>query len=693
MGKHLIIVESPAKAKTINKYLGSAYKVEASMGHVRDLPRNRLGVDLDNDFTPQYVIVNAKKKIVSRLKKARKNIESIYLAADPDREGEAICLHLDWILKKGFKGEIKRVTFNEITPTAVREAFRHPRPINVNLFNAQQARRILDRIVGYKLSPLLWKKIARGLSAGRVQSVTLRLIIDREREIKNFQSKEYWSLDAEFASQKEKDKDKVFKAHLEKISNEKIDLANKEDVDVIINSLENATYRVKYINEKKKKRKPQPPFITSKLQQEAYNKLRFPAQKTMMIAQRLYEGIELGKEEGSVGLITYMRTDSVHVSKTALGEVRTYIEKTFGREYLCAKPRIFKSRKRAQEAHEAVRPTSVIRTPETIKQYLKDDEFKLYDLIWKRFVSTQMSDAEYLVHTVDIEALKKYLFRTASTTNTFPGFTKVYAPSSDTEDDDKKEDKQQYVLPHLSVGEIVDLRELFPEQHFTKPPARFNDASLVKTLEELGIGRPSTYAPTVRTLLGRSYIERRSAAFHPTEMGELVIDLLMNHFAYLLDVNFTAHMEDELDEVEAGKKEWTTVLKEFYTTFSPTLKEAEEKLKSVKKTVIETKYSCDTCGKPMVMKWGRFGKFLACAGFPECKYTKSIPTGYRCPTPDCNGELVRRQSKRRSFFYGCSNYPTCTYVINKLPHKDEETSSQATDPHKNELPGEVPQSE
>ncbi len=675
MAKFLVIVESPAKAKVIHKYLGNKYKVEASMGHVRDLPKSRLGVDLDNNFEPSYVIMTNKKKTVTKLKKASKNMNCIYLATDPDREGEAICWHLEWILRQSFKGDIKRVTFNEITPAAVHEAFLHSHNIDLQLVNAQQARRILDRIVGYKLSPLLWKKVARGLSAGRVQSVALKLIMDRERQIRDFKPQEYWSIDAELEAQKERGM--IFKARLDKIKGEKVELPKREDVDDILDELKVAEYKVLKIDKKTKRRKPQPPFITSKLQQEAFNKLRFPAQKTMRVAQRLYEGIDLGKTEGTVGLITYMRTDSVNISKGALHDVRKFIDEKFSKDYLSENPRVYKSRKRAQEAHEAIRPTSVFRDPEEIKKYLTDDEYKLYGLIWKRFVSSQMSDAVDEVQTIDIDASGKYMFRTSSTKNIFPGFSKVYIVTDLNENGEKDEklNEKKYEIPHLAVGDLLNLIQLLPEQHFTKPPARFNDASLVKTLEELGIGRPSTYAPTIQTLLFRSYVERRSSALHPTEMGELVIDLLVNHFSYILDVKFTALMEEELDEVEEGKKDWTSVLHEFYNIFSPKLAEAQEKMKNIKRAVITTEHNCDICGKPMVVKWGRFGKFLACAGFPECKYTRSIPTGFRCPAPGCDGELVRRQSRNKRVFYGCSNYPKCSFTVNKLPHKKDKDSS------------------
>lgn len=675
MAKYLVIVESPAKAKAINKYLGSQYKVEASMGHIRDLPKSRLGVNVDNDFEPQYVIPTAKKKAVTKLKKAAKNKQKIYLAADPDREGEAICWHLDWILSKASKADIKRVTFNEITPAAVRDAFLHPRQINIDLFNSQQARRVLDRLVGYSLSPLLWKKVARGLSAGRVQSVALKLIIDREREIRSFVSVEYWSVHAELSSLKDDQKKIVFKAKLEKIDGEKADLKNRTDVDGLLGTLHKASYQVSKIDDRTKKRKPQPPFITSKLQQDAYTKLRFSSQKTMSIAQRLYEGIDIGAD-GTVGLITYMRTDSVAVSKTALSEVREYIEERFGKKYLNPKPRVYKSGKRAQEAHEAIRPTATARTPESLERYLSADELKLYELIWKRFVSSQMSDAIDQVRTVEILADERYLFKTVVTLNVFDGFSTVYIVQEQKAPADDEAGERSVRLPELSVGEGLALIDLHSQQHFTKPPARFNDASIVKTLEELGIGRPSTYAPTIQTIITRGYVERRQGALHPSEIGEIVIDLLVDYFPGLLDVTFTALMEESLDDVEEGKKEWTSVLKNFYADFALKLADAQKKMENVKKHVIVTDHVCDVCGKHMVVKWGRFGKFLACAGFPDCKYTKSISTGLRCPLEGCDGDIVRRQSRNKRSFYGCSNYPKCTYTTNKLPQEKKEEQTQ-----------------
>ncbi len=671
MAKYLVVVESPAKAKSINKYLGPSYKVEASMGHIRDLPKNKIGVDTDNGFKPEYVIPTAKRKVVEKIKKAAKGKEGIFLAADPDREGEAICYHLKVILENNgnLPDSIRRVTFNEITPNVVRESFKHSREIDINLFNAQQARRILDRLVGYSLSPLLWKKVAKGLSAGRVQSVALKLIVEREREIKDFKPKEYWSIKAKFSPEECSDYSEcVFEAALDKVKGEKFEISNGEESKAIVDDLRTKEFIVSKIFDRQKKRKPYPPFITSKLQQEAFNKLNFPAQKTMSIAQRLYEGIDLG-DKGTVGLITYMRTDSVNVSKSAIGEVRDFIKSEYGEEYMPSKPRVFKSSKRAQEAHEAIRPTSVSNTPDSVRSYLSDDEYKLYNLIWNRFVSSQMSDAVDKIKSIEING-GDYSFKTVITENIFKGFLSLYTPS-------EEGGRSENVLTAdnidliLKVGDKLDLRDVIPEQHFTKPPARYNDASLVKTLEELGIGRPSTYSPTIQTLLARGYVERKAKALHPTEIGETVVVLLVEHFSELLDVGFTASMENNLDLVEEGKKDWVDLLKEFYKDFSKKLSSAKENMKDVKKIVVETDYECDVCGRKMVIKWGRFGKFLACPGFPECKYTRPLPTGYRCPVEGCGGEIVKRQTRTRRTFYGCSNYPKCKFTANKLPQKKE----------------------
>jgi DNA topoisomerase I len=669
--KNLVIVESPAKAKTINKFLGTDFVVEASMGHVRDLPKSKMGVDLQNNFEPKYIVTKKAKKTVSHLKKLAKGKEGIFLAPDPDREGEAISWHLAYILHEGNpKATVRRVVFNEITKEAVKEAFKHPREIEMNLVNAQQARRILDRIVGYELSPLLWKKVGRGLSAGRVQSVALRLVVDRELEIRGFVPVEYWSLEAKLSSERSENAGKSFVAKLDKIGEEKAELKNQEQTEKIREELKGAEFKVHKLEKKERSRNPQAPFTTSKIQQEAYNRLGFQAARTMRIAQKLYEGIELG-EEGSVGLITYMRTDSVNVSVTAQTEAAEYIRKKFGEKYLPAKPPVYKSKKGAQEAHEAIRPSSVNREPQAIKAFLTEEEFELYELIWKKFLASQMTPAldEHLA--VSIVAGKKYFFKSTGRRNLFPGFGILYAePAAEKESKDEEDALSTEDLPSLVADEVLKLIELLGNQHFTKPPARFNDASLVKTLEERGIGRPSTYAPTIYTLVVRDYVTRKGGALMPTELGETVVDLLVKHFPKILDISFTATMEEELDRIEEGELAWVEVVRDFFKPFEADLVLAKEEMKNVRQEAVPTDYVCDVCAKPMVIKWGRFGKFLACMGFPECKYTRSIPTGFRCPQPECGGDLVKKTSKKRRIFYGCSNYPKCNYIANKLPTKD-----------------------
>ncbi|HTL48230.1 MAG TPA: type I DNA topoisomerase [Verrucomicrobiae bacterium] len=675
--KNLVIVESPAKAKTINKFLGKNFQVEASMGHVRDLPKSKMGIDVQNDFTPHYVIVAKSRKIVSHLKKQAKGKENIYLAPDPDREGEAISWHLAHILKEA-DGEvaIRRVVFNEITKEAVQKAFEKTREIEMNLVNSQQARRILDRVVGYELSPLLWHKVGRGLSAGRVQSVALRLIVEREREIRKFVPQEYWSLEAKLSPEDPKRSDKAFIAKLEKIGDEKADLKNKEQTKKIRDEILTLPFKVDKLEKKERKRLPQAPYTTSKLQQEAFNRLGFPAAKTMSIAQKLYEGIEIG-DEGSVGLITYMRTDSVNIAVSAQAEASAFIKEKYGDNYLPEKPPVYKSKKGAQEAHEAIRPSSIRRDPEDIKSFLSDDEYRLYRLIWRKFVSSQMMpaiDEHVVLWTV---AGEKYYFKTTGRRNLFPGFSAVFEDVKKPEEDKKEGDEEDADelnkdLPELIMGEALKLHELIGYQHFTKPPARFNDASLVKILEERGIGRPSTYAPTIHTLLYRDYVTRRGTALMPTELGEKVLDLLVEYFPSILDVQFTANMEEELDKIEEGDLEWVAVLKQFYKPFEESLTAARAQMQNLKQEPVPTEFKCDICGKQMLEKNGRFGKFLACSGFPDCRYTRSMPTGFRCPVEGCGGELVKRMSKMRRAFYGCSKYPTCTHIENKLPKKEGE---------------------
>lgn len=651
MKESLVIVESPAKSKTIHKFLGEGYVVCSSMGHLIDLPTKKMGVDVKAGFKPEYVVIPSKKKILSELKKEAEDKDRIYLATDPDREGEAIGWHLANRIGKG--KQVWRVVFHEITKKAIEEAFRNPGHIDLNLVNAQQARRILDRIVGYSLSPLLWKKVSRGLSAGRVQSVAVRLIVDRERQIQAFIPQEYWEIEAELKKLKDA---RPFIAKLEKIDNTKAEIKNKEEAEGIVRDLSDKQFKVGDIKESKKRVNPPAPFITSKLQQEAFYKLGFRAGKTMRIAQQLYEGLEIG-EEGMVGLITYMRTDSVRVTGDAIEEVRDFIVKKFGRGYLPSTPNIYRSKKAAQEAHEAIRPTSVAREPDLLKDYLTTDQYKLYKLIWSRFVSSQMTPALYSITTVYIEA-DKYIFKAIGSILIARGFKVLY------EEDEKKE--EEYPLPPLEKGEPLELIRLTPSQHFTKPPARYTDATLVKELEEKGIGRPSTYAPIIETIVLRHYIKRDRGSLIPTELGTVVTDLLIEHFPKILDVKFTATMEEELDEVEEGKIEWTKALGDFYGPFNEWLSRAHVEMKEVKKDVVKTEERCEMCGRIMVIKWGRRGKFLSCSGFPKCKNAKPITTGVKCPEPGCDGELVERRS-RRGLFYGCSKYPHCKHIEKTLP--------------------------
>lgn len=658
--KFLVIVESPAKSKTINKILGKEYKVLASMGHIIDLPADKMGIDFDNDFKPEYTVVKGRKKYLTSLKKETKTSTAIYLAADPDREGEAICWHLKNQLANK-KLEVYRVSFDEITAKAVKAAFSHPGELNMNKINAQQARRVLDRLVGYSLSPLLWKKITRGLSAGRVQSVAVMIIVKREEEIRNFKSLEYWSLDALLAKQKvlppEEGVPSEFKARLVKHKGEKVNVTKKEEAEKMIAEIEQEKFVVASISRKDKKSYPRAPYTTSSLQQDAFNRLNFSVNKTMRIAQSLYEGMEVGSEE-SVGLITYMRTDSVHISRDAIEAAGKYILETHGEKYCPKTPPEYKSKKRAQEAHEAIRPTLPLRSPDEVSAYLSSDELKLYTLIWKRFIASRMENALFSVLTVIINA-GDYQFRAGGSLLIFDGYLKVYR-------DEKGDADIDVAIPPLEPGEFLDLKEMLPEQHFTKPPPRYSDASLVKALEEKGIGRPSTYAPTIRTIITRNYIKRLGKTLRPTELGELVNGLLVENFPDIVDEEFTAKMEEELDNIEDGKKEWISVIRNFYEPFLKKLEEAKQRMKSVKRQAVKTDEVCEECGKPMVIKWGRRGRFLSCSDFPVCRNAKSITTGVKCPEENCDGELVERKSSR-GMFYGCTKYPKCTYTSRKLP--------------------------
>ncbi len=779
-----MIVESPAKAKTIQKYLGKGFTVEASLGHVKDLPKSTLGVDIDNEFDTEYIVIPGKEKVLIKLKKLAESVDHIYLAPDPDREGEAIAAHLADELdtngakkkkakkskdknKDGDAPRIQRVTFNEITQRAVREAFEHPREIDQNLVDAQQARRVLDRLVGYQVSPLLWDKVRRGLSAGRVQTVALRLIVEREREIKAFEKKEYWTIDAHLAASKPP----AFDARFVGKGEEKIEVPNGDEAEKIRAFVEKADWLVRSVDRKERRRNAAPPFTTSKLQQDSARKLRFSVKRTMMIAQRLYEGVELG-EEGLVGLITYMRTDSTRVSNEALAEVREMVGKEYGPQYLPEQPNTFKSKKGAQEAHEAIRPTSVAHTPDSVKQYLKEDEFKVYKLIWQRFVASQINPAVFDQTTVDIDAKQgneSYWFRVTGSVLKFDGFLKVYEESKEGKDEEDEELKHK--LPPLEPGQKLTLRELKPEQHFTEPPPRYNEASLVKELEERGIGRPSTYATILTTIQERQYVTKLGGKFAPTEIGLVVTDLLIDNFRDIFDVAYTARLEEELDEIEEGKEKWTDAMSEFYKRFAKDLKYAEKHMENIKRMEKPTDEKCERCGSPLIIKWGkhgsfyacssydkenpesctftkenpinlpdldsadmqetaqeeycencgrvmvlkrgRFGQFMACTGYPDCKTTRRLDQGKRVPDipldepcpkcgrnlmirhgrygeftacsgyPECkfvkqnfigvkcplcaDGELVEKKARKGNTFYGCSNYPKCKFTSANKP--------------------------
>jgi DNA topoisomerase-1 len=715
MPNALVIVESPAKAKTIKKYLGKGYSVMASVGHVVDLPQRDLGVDIDNGFTPKYVVIRGKAKVLKKITDTAKGSDEVFLATDPDREGEAIAWHIAERIKRASKGKgkdkgkapsVHRALFNEITSRAIMDAIKNPSELDQNLFEAQQARRILDRLVGYRLSPLLWDKVRRGLSAGRVQSVAVRIVCEREAEIDKFVSVEYWSIVANL----EGSKPPPFEAKLVKIDGEDFSIGNGDDANKIADEIKSHEIKLAKITKKERRRNPSPPFITSKLQQEAARKLGFTAKKTMALAQMLYEGVELG-DEGSVGLITYMRTDSVRVADSAIAEVRDYIEKKFGKPSLPDKPVHYKSKKGAQDAHEAVRPTSCAYPPEAVEKYLERDAMRLYELIWKRFVASQMRPALYDQTSFDIEA-GRYLMRATGQVLKFPGFIAVYIEGED--EVAQKSEEENPTLPDLTEGEILKLLGLEPHQHFTQPPPRFTEASLVKELEEKGIGRPSTYASIMSTIQDKDYARKMEGRFHPTELGKLVNELLVANFPRVLDVGFTAKMESELDEVEDGERGWVATLKEFYEPFEGALAEARKKMRDVKREQVKTDIKCDKCGNAMVIKWGRhgeflacsdypdcrntkefdraedgslkiretklsdekcdlcgsamivrrgrFGEFLACSRYPDCKGTKSISTGVTCP--ECKGgDLVQKRTRGGRLFFGCARYPKCKFAL------------------------------
>ena len=654
----LIIVESPSKIKTIKKTLGSGYTVMASKGHVRDLPKSKLGVDTEHDFKPQYINMSDKKDLIKELKDAAANSDGVLLATDPDREGEAISWHLAHLLALDLN-EPNRVAFNEITESGVKAGIAAPHKIDLNLVDAQQARRVLDRIVGYKLSPFLWKKVKSGLSAGRVQTVALRLIVEREREIEKFNSEEYWSVDAKLLAGT-----KSFKAALYGFADgKKIDvIPNAEEADKIVSELSGAEYIVSALKKGTRKKQPAPPFITSTLQQEASRKLGFTGQRTMRIAQQLYEGVDV-PGAGTTGLITYMRTDSLRISEEARAAAYKYITGRYGKEYLPEKPRYFKTKSGAQDAHEAIRPTSVSFTPESVKDALTAEQYKLYKLIWERFIASLMEVCVQNTVNADITA-GDYLFKASGYSVKFDGFTVLYEEGKD---DDSAEGG---ALPEMKTGDKLKLKELTPNQHFTQPPARYTEPTLIKALDENGIGRPSTYAPILSNILGRDYIEREKKSLKPTNLGMVVSDLMVEYFDKIVDVKFTAGLEKQLDEIGAGKRGWVDTIKDFYKEFDKLYKKAEESLegKRVKVPDEETDVICDKCGRKMVVKSGRFGKFLACPGYPECKNTKPMPEDeVKQPCPKCGGKLVKKTSKKGKKFYGCSNYPECDFAAPGIP--------------------------
>ena len=660
MANKLVIVESPAKAKTIGKFLGRGYKVEASQGHVRDMPKSQIGVDVEHGFEPKYITIRGRGEILNRIRKEARSASKIYLATDPDREGEAISWHLANVL--GIDEDAPcRIEFHEVTSKAVKAAVKNPRTINMDLVNAQQARRVLDRLIGYKISPLLWRKVKKGLSAGRVQSVATKMICDREEEIDIFVPEEYWTISAPFTIGKAK-----VSARFTGFGGDKAELHNQQEAQAVVDACRDATFRVSIIKKGERRKYPAAPFTTSNLQQEASRKLGFTTQKTMQIAQQLYEGVEIAGE-GSQGLVTYIRTDSTRIADEALEAVRAMIADNYSAEYLPEKPNIYKTRSSAQDAHEAIRPTDILRRPDAIKASLSRDQFKLYKLIYERFVSSQMTPAVYDTLSVDIDASTGARFHFNAQKLRFAGFTAVYEESQD----DAAEEASVNNLPELEEGMTAEAGEIQPDQHFTQPPPRYTEASLVRTLEEKGIGRPSTYAPTISTIISRGYVARENKRLIPTELGKIVNDMMCKNFPNIVDIAFTAGMEEELDEVEAGKAEWHGIIADFYGPFEKTLEEAD---KNIEKVAIEDQVSdvpCEKCGAMMVYKMSRYGKFLACPNFPECRFTMALPKNIGVPCPKCGGELLERISRKGRKFYGCEKYPECDFVSWDRPVADK----------------------
>ncbi|WP_125708651.1 type I DNA topoisomerase [Companilactobacillus zhongbaensis] len=662
--KNLVIVESPSKAKTIEKYLGRNYHVVASLGHVRDLPKSQMGVDVEHDYEPKYISIRGKGPVIKDLKKEAKKAKRVYLAADPDREGEAIAWHVSHLLGLDVDGK-NRVVFNEITKDTVKQAFKSPRSIDMNLVDAQQARRVLDRLVGYSISPILWAKVKKGLSAGRVQSIALKLVIERENAIKKFVPEEYWTIESTFKHNR-----KQFKANFYGINHKKVDLKNNDAVQDVLSRIDKkADFDVEKVTKKERKRFPAAPFTTSSLQQEANRKLNFKTRKTMMIAQQLYEGINLGKKEGTVGLITYMRTDSKRISKVAVHEASQFIHEEYGEPFAAVKKRNDKNQEGAQDAHESIRPSSIYRTPKSLKDILSRDQFRLYSLIWSRFAASQMTPAVFDTMSVDITQ-NNVMFRANGSKMKFEGYRKVYQSTAEANSKDN-------ILPDLAEGDTVQLQSNDPSQHFTQPPARYTEASLVKALEENGVGRPSTYAPTIDTIQRRYYVKLNGKSFEPTELGGIVDNLIQDYFPDIVNVDFTANLEDELDHIEEGKENWVKVVDRYYRPFEKELKSAEDKIEKVQIKDEPAGIDCDICGAPMVIKLGRYGKFYACSRFPDCRNTKPIVKEIGVTCPKCKkGQVIERKSKKNRIFYGCSRYPECDFVswdkpINRTCPKDQ----------------------
>ena len=652
--KNLVIVESPAKAKTLKKFLGSNYKIEASMGHVRDLPKSEMGINIEDDFEPKYITIRGKGELLAKLRKEAKSANKIYLATDPDREGEAISWHLLYALKlnENSNSKVYRITFNEITKNAVQKSIKEAREIDMNLVNAQQARRALDRIVGYKISPLLWKKIKRRLSAGRVQSVALRLICDRDEEIENFIPEEYWTIDASLKAEK----NEILKTKFYGKNNKKLEIKSEEQVNEILNSIKNSKFIVDEIKEGKRQKNPLPPFTTSTLQQESSKIFGYASSKTMLIAQQLYEGINI-KGEGTVGLVSYIRTDSVRISDEAYLQAKEFVNNTYGEEYFAKERKEYKSKGKTQDAHEAIRPTYTSRTPDSIKDSLTTEQYKIYKLIWERFLASQMAPAIFVTKTIKIKA-NEYDFRVSGSILEFEGYLKIYKKNEEKANENEKE----ALIPDISLNQQLDLKEINPLQHFTQPPARYTEATLIKTLEEIGVGRPSTYAPTISTITSRHYVTKEDKLFYTTELGEIVNDIVKNNFGDIINVDFTANMENKLDEIEEGKVEWKDILRECYPPSEDMIKQAYEKIEHIEIEDEKTDIICEKCGANMVIKYGKYGKFLACPNFPNCSNAKPFfeEAGVNCP--ECNGKVLIKKTKKGRKFYGCENNPECEFI-------------------------------